>query len=58
MTVGTDAFEELLLLEAEQRGMPGLPYIIVPHPLGGLKPEVVAAKAPPVRDRILELLTS
>lgn len=38
--------------------MPGLPYVIVPHPLGGLKPEIVAAKAPPVRDRILELLTS
>lgn len=58
MTVGTDAFEDLLRFEAEQRGMAALPYVIVPHPLGGLKPEAVRAKAEPVAERIIELLTS
>ena len=25
--------------------MPGLPIVIIPHPLGGLRPEEVAAKS-------------
>ena len=58
VTIATDAFEDLLLFEAGQRGMPELPYVVIPHPLGGLKPEEARAKAPPVTDRIVELLTS
>lgn len=45
MTVATDAFEDLLRLEAEQRGMSDLAYIVVPHPLGGIKPAEVRVKA-------------
>ena len=45
MTVATDAFEDLLKLEAEQRGMADLAYIVVPHPLGGIKPAEVRVKA-------------
>ena len=45
MTIATDAFEDLLRLEAEQRGMPELTYLVVPHPLGGIKPDAVRAKA-------------
>ena len=41
----TDAFEDLFHLEADQRGVPGLHYVLVPHPLGGLKPDAVRAKA-------------
>ena len=32
---------------AEQRGLPDLARLIVPHPIGGLKPEAVRAKAAP-----------
>lgn len=45
MTVVTDAFEGLFKLEAEQRGAPDLPYIVVPHPLGGIQPDAVQEKA-------------
>lgn len=58
MTVGTDAFEELLQFESQQRGMPELHYVIVPHPLGGLKPDAMRSKAEPVRDELIRLLTA
>ncbi len=41
----TDEFEGLFKLEAEQRGAPDLPYIVISHPLGGIQPEVVQEKA-------------
>ncbi|MCY3883043.1 MAG: hypothetical protein OXG61_13115 [Chloroflexi bacterium] len=41
----TDAFEGLFKLEAEQRGAPELPYIVIPHPLGGIQPDAVEEKA-------------
>ena len=44
MTIATDAFVDLLHLEAEQRGLAALPHVVVPHPLGGLHPEQVRAK--------------
>ena len=44
VTVGTSAFTDLLQLEAEQRGLADLERLIVPHPIGGLKPDVVRRK--------------
>lgn len=44
VTVGTSAFTDLLQLEAEQRGLPELDRLIVPHPLGGLRPDRVRAR--------------
>ena len=41
----TDAFEQLFKLEAEQQGIAALPYVVIPHPLGGLRPEAVVARA-------------
>lgn len=32
-------------MEAEQRGAPDLPYIVIPHPLGGIQPAAVLEKA-------------
>ncbi len=52
MTIATDAFEDLLKLEAEQRGMPDLAYIVIPHPLGGIKPEEVRLKASAAVDEL------
>lgn len=56
MTIGTDAFADLLQLESEQRGLPQLHRVIVPHPLGGLKEDAVRAKVPPVVDAIADAL--
>ena len=53
VTVGTTAFTDLLQLEAGQRGLPELDRLIVPHPLGGLKPERVRAR---IDDGVLDRL--
>ncbi len=58
MTVGTSAFTDLLQLEAEQRGLADLERVIVPHPIGGLKPETVQGKVDDaVVDQLLSALT-
>lgn len=43
--VGTDEFQALGRMEAKARGLPDLPLALTRHPLGGLKPEAVRAKA-------------
>ncbi len=59
MTVGTSAFTDLLQLEAEQRGLAELDRVIVPHPIGGLKPEAVRRKVDDaVVDQLLASLTA
>ena len=55
VTVGTSAFTDLLQLEAEQRGLPELDRLIVPHPLGGLRSDRVRAR---VDDRVVDRLES
>jgi hypothetical protein len=45
VVVGTDEFLQLAQLESKARGMPDLRLAITKHPIGGLKPEQVAAKA-------------
>lgn len=32
-------------MEAQTLGMPHLPIVVIPHPLGGLKPEEVEERA-------------
>jgi hypothetical protein len=43
--VGTDEFLSLFKLESRSRGLPDLPAVIMPHPLGGLREPEVLAKA-------------
>lgn len=45
VVVGTDEFLQLARLESKARGMPDLHLAITQHPIGGLKPDQVAAKA-------------
>ena len=45
-------------MEAEQRGMPDLTHVSVPHPIGGLKPDAMRAKAAPTVDGIIAGLTA
>lgn len=56
VTVATDAFLDLFKLEAQQRGLPELPYIVVPHPLGGIRPELVEGKARAAADDLMRAL--
>jgi hypothetical protein len=43
---------------ASALGLPGLPVATVPHPIGGLVPHVVAAKAEAIVERVAVLLTT
>ncbi|MFN0147693.1 MAG: hypothetical protein ACKVT1_14390 [Dehalococcoidia bacterium] len=58
MTIVTDAFMDLFTLEAEQRGLPGLTHLLVPHPLGGIRPPAVREKALAAVDNLLAALTA
>jgi len=42
---------------ATAKGLPALPVVVVPHPLGGLGPDAVKAKADKAIDDIIRLLT-
>ena len=42
---------------AAAKGLPYLPLVVVPHPLGGLGPDAVSAKADKAIDGIIRLLT-
>ena len=55
VNITTEAFVSLLKLEAEQRGMPGLRYIVIPHPIGGIQHDAVVDKA---REAIPDLLSA
>jgi hypothetical protein len=45
VVVGTDEFQSLGTLECKARGMPELRFAITRHPIGGLRPPLVAEKA-------------
>jgi hypothetical protein len=50
--LGTQEFLPLGRAEAASRGLPDLPIVTVPHPIGGIAPEAVAAKASAVVDAV------
>jgi hypothetical protein len=52
VVLGTDEFHPLGLAEATSRGLPDLPIVTVPHPIGGVAPESVAAKASAIADAL------
>jgi predicted dienelactone hydrolase len=54
--VGTDEFQELARLESRNRGLPGLPLVLVPHPLGGIGEAEVLAKAEAAAPLVVQAL--
>lgn len=58
MVLGTDEFLPLARAQLTARGLPGLPVVTVPHPLGGIPVSAAAAKAEPIVDRVLGALTT
>ena len=58
VVLGTDEFVPLARAQVLARGLPGLPIVTVPHPIGGIPAAVAAAKADPIIERVLLALTS
>jgi hypothetical protein len=57
VTLCTDAFLGLAREEARTLGMPELPLVIIPHPLGGEPAERVQARAAGALDGVVAALT-
>lgn len=55
--MGTDAFLSLAQAQRTTQGYPHLPVVLVPHPIGGVDPGSVRAKAEKVADQVLAALT-
>ena len=53
----TTSFTALAQTLAKSKGYPGLPMVIVEHPIGGLKKSQVGERMLPVVDELLEALT-
>jgi hypothetical protein len=54
----TDEFSLLGRNEAEGLGMPALPIALVPHPLGGQRPDAILEKADKALDQVVKILTT
>ena len=52
MAFGTEAFRGLATLQARAMGMPDLPVVLIPHPLGGIPVEQALTKAHEVVDEV------
>jgi hypothetical protein len=55
--LGTDAFLSLAQATAAKHGVPHLPVVTVPHPIGGIDPKLVVDKAEAVVEEVLAALT-
>jgi len=58
VVLGTDEFLPLARAQMTARGLPGLPMVTVPHPIGGIPAAAAAAKAEPIVESVLRALTS
>src|SRR5687767_9449959 len=57
VVLGTDAFISLARAASLKYGLPHLAVATVPHPIGGLDPKLVEAKAETIVDDVLAALT-
>jgi hypothetical protein len=55
--LGTDAFQSLARAAVLKYGLPHLAVALVPHPIGGVDPALVRAKAEGIVDQVLAALT-
>ena len=56
MTICSTRFETLARTTATGLGMPDLPLVILPHPVGGISAEEVIAKADGILDKVIARL--
>ena len=57
VVLGTDAFVSLARATSATHGLPHLPVALVAHPIGGVDPAAVWAKAAAIADEVLAALT-
>ena len=57
VVLGTDEFIPLARAQVSAKGLPGLPVVTVPHPIGGIPAATVAAKAEAIVESVLRALT-
>jgi hypothetical protein len=57
VVLGTDAFTSLARAAAAALGLPHLPVVTVPHPIGGVDPKLVAARAEEIVGAVVHALT-
>src|SRR5258705_4444502 len=57
VVLGTDAFISLARAASLKYGLPHLSVATVPHPIGGIDPKLVEAKAEAIVDEVLAALT-
>jgi hypothetical protein len=57
VVMGTYEFEQLAILESKNRGLPGLPLALIPHPLGGIAEDEVRKKADLAIDDVVKAVT-
>jgi hypothetical protein len=56
LSICTDEFTTLGRMQAQALRMPHLPIVVIPHPLGGLKPEEVRERAERAVEEILNAI--
>ena len=52
----SDAFLDLAKTQARVFGVPDLPLVMIPHPLGGLSPEAVKGRADVAIPQVVSLI--
>ena len=57
VTICTNIFEPLARITSKSLGMPSLCLVVTTHPIGGLKPGEVTAKANDIIEEIITSLT-
>ncbi|MEK6712237.1 MAG: hypothetical protein AABZ64_16840 [Nitrospinota bacterium] len=57
-TFCSSAFAALGASERQALGMPGLPIVVVPHPVGGIPPEAARALADGAIEEVHRILTT
>ena len=57
VVMGTDAFVSLARAQSATHGLPHLSVVLVPHPVGGIDPKLVSAKAETIASQALHALT-
>ncbi len=56
VVLGTDEFYPLARAQATANGLPDLPVVTVPHPIGGIPEKAVALKAGPIVEQVARAL--
>lgn len=56
-TINSDAFVVLGQQEAIALGLPGLPIVMVPHPMGDIAAEIVVERAHGMIEQVVRVLT-